>query len=615
MTEHLMIGVALILVLGISAQWLAWKLRLPSILVLLVFGFIAGPITHILDPDEILGDLLFPVVSISVAIILFEGGLSMKRSEIKTTGHVVRNLVSVGAVVTWFIATSGAFYILGMNFSLALLFGAILVVTGPTVIIPLLRHVRAVGPVSSVAKWEGIINDPIGAILAVLVFEGIVAAEFQAATTTIVISLLETVLVGVLLAMIGAYGLAFVLRRYWVPDYLQAGVALMVAVGAFALSNAIQKESGLVTVTLMGIILTNQKGLNIKPIIEFKENLGLLLLSALFIILSARLNLHDLAHIGLSSILFLALLIFVARPASVLASTIGSGLSWGEKIFLMWMAPRGIVAAAVTSVFALELAEEAGMAEAELMVPQIFLVIVGTVTIYGLSAAPLGRWLGVAQPNPQGNLIVGAHYWARLVGQALQQEGFKVLLIDANHENVTAAKLAGLPAVYGNVLSENIHQDLELGAFGRLLALTPNDEINALSTLHFAEVFGRANVFQLHPKESESSLQEVVPMPLRGRLLFSNDVTCERLTQRFEHGATIKRTPLTERFGLRDFQAMYGPTAIPLFLVDDNNVLHVFSSENRPTPRPGYVLISLVDPEQNRPESVFDSGPVVASVD
>ncbi|GAB4429786.1 MAG: sodium:proton antiporter [Anaerolineae bacterium] len=615
MTEHLLTGIALILVLGISAQWLAWKLRLPSILMLLLFGFFAGPITHLLDPDEVLGDLLFPVVSISVAIILFEGGLSLKRSEIRTTGHVVRNLVSVGALVTWAIAVAGAIYILELSFPLALLFGAILVVTGPTVIIPLLRHVRAVGPVSSIAKWEGIVNDPIGAILAVLVFEGIIAVEFQAATATIIISLLQTVLVGVLLAMAGAYGLAFMLRRYWVPDYLQAAVALMVAVGAFALSNIVQKEAGLVTVTLMGIILTNQKGLNIKPIIEFKENLGLLLLSALFIILSARLDLAELAHIGPRSLLFLVLLVLVARPASVLAATAGSGLKWGEKVFLMWMAPRGIVAAAVTSVFALELAEEAGMAEAELLVPEIFLVIVGTVTIYGLSAAPLGRWLGVAQPNPQGNLIVGAHHWARLVGRALQQEGFKVLLIDANHENVTAARLAGLPAVYGNVLSENIHHDLELGAFGRLLALTPNDEINALATLHFAEVFGRANVFQLHPKESETSLQEVVPLPLRGRLLFSTDVTCDRLTRRFEGGATVKRTPLTERFGLRDFQAMYGPSAIPLFLIDENHVLHVFSAENRPTPRAGHVLISLVDPEADRPDSVFDRSPVLTPAD
>ena len=212
MTEHLIFGIAAILVLGILAQWLAWRLHLPSILLLLLFGFVAGPVTHLIDPDELLGELLFPTVSISVAIILFEGGLTLKMSEIQTTGHVIRNLMTVGAAVTWGIATVGAIYILEMDISLALLFGAILVVTGPTVIIPLLRHVRAVGPISAIAKWEGIVNDPIGAILAVLVFEGIIAAGIQAAATTVVISLLQTIVIGLILATLGAYGLAFILR-------------------------------------------------------------------------------------------------------------------------------------------------------------------------------------------------------------------------------------------------------------------------------------------------------------------------------------------------------------------------------------------------------------------
>ncbi|RMF05096.1 MAG: hypothetical protein D6768_01755 [Chloroflexi bacterium] len=612
MSEEILVGIALILGLGIASQWLAWKLHLPSILVLLLAGFTAGPVTHWLNPDELLGDLLFPVVSISVAIILFEGGLSLKRSEIETTGHTVRNLVTVGAAVTWVIAAAGAYFILQLPIYLALLFGAILIVTGPTVIIPLLRHVRAVGHLSAIAKWEGIVIDPIGAILAVLVFEGIVAAELQTATTTIVISLIQTVLVGVLLAAIGAYGLAFVLRRYWVPDYLQSAVALTLVVAAFTASNFFQQESGLLTVTLMGIILANQKELNLKPIIEFKENLGVLLLSALFIILSARLRLEELGHIGVQSLLFLALLIFVARPISVWVSTLGSDLKWNEKLFLMWMAPRGIVAAAVTSVFALELAEKAGIVEAELMVPEIFLVIVGTVTVYGLSAAPLGRWLGVARPNPQGNLIVGAHRWARMLAQALQDEGFTVFLIDSNHKRVTEAKLAGLPAMNTNVLSETLHEKLDLGHFGRLLALTSNDEVNALSTLHFAEVFGRANVYQLHPRETESSLREIVPMPLRGRLLFNGNVTCDKLTHMFETGTVVKRTVLSDQFGYAQFKELHGDSAIPLFLIDESGTLNIFTVDNQPAPRSGHILISLVTEHAPQPPNI-DSPKQVAA--
>lgn len=599
MSDDLLYGLALILVLGIASQWLAWKLHLPSILVLLLAGFVAGPVTNLLNPDELLGDLLFPIVSISVAIILFEGGLSLKRSEIQTTGHTVRNLVTIGAVVTWGIAAVGAFFVLQMETSLALLFGAILVVTGPTVVIPLLRHVRAVGKLSAIAKWEGIVIDPIGAILAVLFFEGIVAAELQTATTTIAISLLQTIIVGVVLAGIGAYGLAFVLRRYWVPDHIQSAVALSLVVAVFALSNMIQKESGLVTVTLMGIILANQKKLNLKPIIEFKENLGVLLLSALFIILSARLQMDELAHIRVQSFLFLGVLIFVARPISVLVSTVRSGLKWNEKIFLMWMAPRGIVAAAVTSVFALELVEEAGIAKAELMVPEIFFVIVGTVTIYGLTAAPLGRWLGVARPNPQGNLIVGAHRWARMMAQALKEEGFTVFLVDTNHERVTEAKLAGLPAMYASVLSESLHDEIDLAGFGRLLALTSNDEVNALATLHFAEVFGQANVYQLHPREAASSLQEVVPMPLRGRLLFNPELSFNKVSHQFEVGAVVKRTVLSSQFGYVEFKELYNDTAIPLFLIDENRMLNIYTADNQPIPRPGQTLISLISENPN----------------
>ncbi len=597
MTEELLISIAVIIVLGLSAQWLAWRLRLPSILLLLLFGFLAGPVFHIVNPDEVLGDLLFPFVSIAVALILFEGGLSLKFSEIKTTGHVVRNLVTVGAVVTWVIAAAGAYYIIGMSAQLALLFGAILVVTGPTVIIPLLRHVQAVGRVSALAKWEGIVNDPVGAILAVLVFEAIIAVGLQQAAITVFISLLQTIFIGLILGAVCAFALAYVLRRYWIPDYLQSGVTLTVVIAAFAFSNMIQKESGLLTVTLMGIILTNRPGLSIKPIVQFKENLGLLLLSMLFIILSARLHLEALTHLGPQSIIFLLMLIFIARPASVFISTLRSGLTWKEKMFLAWMAPRGIVAAAVTSVFALELAEEAGMVEAEFMIAEMFLIIVGTVTVYGLTAAPVGRWLGVAQPNPQGVLFVGAQPWARTIAQTLQDEGYKVLLVDTNHDNISQARLSGLQATFASILSEEIHDELDLGGVGRLVALTHNDEVNALATLHFAELFGSGEVYQLPPEEAEGHLREVVSLPLRGRLLFTEEATYQYLNRRFRNGAVVKVTPITEQFTFGDYLDVYGSNALPLFLIRASGQLSLFTTDNQTTPpQAGQTIIGLVDP-------------------
>lgn len=598
MNEHVLIGIGIILVVGIAAQWLAWRFNLPSILLLLIAGFIVGPVTGWLDPDELLGDLLFPVVSISVALILFEGGLSLKLSEIKTTGHVIRNLMTIGALVTWVISAGAAHLVLGFELPIAMLMGAVLVVTGPTVIIPLLRHVRAVGRVSSIAKWEGIVNDPIGAILAVLVFEAIVASSrhgVQTATTTVVISLVEAILIGLILGGLSALLLAFLLRRYWIPDYLQNSVTLMLVILAFVFSNFTQKESGLFTVTLMGIVLANQKVASIKHIIEFKENLRVLLIAALFIVLAARLELADLAHLGWDSLAFLAILILFARPASIFLSTIKSGLNWREKLFLAWMAPRGIVAAAVTSVFALELVREAGYMQAELMVTEMFAIIIGTVTIYGLTAAPVGRWLKVAQPNPQGVLIVGAHPWARAIAAMLKAEGFQVLLVDTNRANISAARLAGLPAHCASILSDYIIDELNLGGLGYMLALTPNDEVNSLAALHFTEVFGRANVYQLPPKEIEHRRRETVSQPLRGRLLFGSELTYTYLADRIENGSSIKKTRLTEKFSYREFQELYGSQARSLFLINQTGELIILNPDNQPIPQPGQMVISLVN--------------------
>jgi NhaP-type Na+/H+ or K+/H+ antiporter len=591
-----MAAVAGIIVLGISAQWVAWRLRIPSILLLLVLGFIAGPLTGWLNPDELLGDLLFPLVSLSVALILFEGGLSLRISDLRVSGHAVRNLVTIGVIVAWILSATAAIYILDFDFPIALLFGAILVVTGPTVIMPLLRHIRAVGRISSITKWEGIVNDPIGAVLAVLVFEAVLASGLQESTTIVIISVIETFVIAAVFGGLVAWGLVQLLKRYWIPDYLQNSVILMAVIAAFTVSNLLQQESGLFTVTVMGIILANQKAISVKHITEFKENLGILLLSSLFIILAARLRLEDLSHLGWSSLLFLAALMLIIRPASVLLSTINSGLVWREKLFLIWMAPRGIVAAAVTAIFALELAEGAGYHQAELMVPEMFFIIVGTVTIYGLSAAPLGRWLGVAQPNPQGVLMVGAQRWVRAIAAALKAEGFEVLLVDTNRENLNQARLEGLPTFYASILSDYILDEIEVGGLGRLFALTSNDEVNSLASLHFIEVFGREKVYQLVPKESGTNRKESVSMPLRGRLLFAANMTHRELTRRFETGSVVKTTKLTNQFDYEDFLTLQGANTVPLLLVDELGNLRVFTTDQELLPKPGETLISMVGP-------------------
>ena len=599
LTEHLLIGLASIIVLGVSAQWIAWWLRVPAILLLLLFGLIAGPIAGFLDPDALMGDLLLPIVSISVAIVLFEGGLTLNMHELPKIGRVLRNLVSLGAGITWVISTVAAHLFLGLDWALSTLLGAILIVSGPTVIGPLLRHVRPIGQVGPILRWEGIVIDPIGAMLAVLVFEAILIGELRHATTEFGIGAILTIVIGSVLGLCGAWLLTFFFKRYWIPDFLQNPVTLMALISIFSASNALQEEAGLYAVTIMGIALANQKSVSVRHIIEFKENLRVVLISSLFILLAAHVQLDAISKIGWGGIGFLIVLIVIARPAAVAVSTLGSDLEWRERAFLAWIAPRGIVAAAVSSIFALRLTE-AGYPQAERFVAATFLVIIGTVAVYSLTASALARKLQLASPNPQGVLITGAHRWAREMASALKDAGHQVLLVDTNWENISAARMAGLPTHYGSILAEDAHDHLELGGIGRLLAVTPNDGINTLAALHFSELFSRAEVYQLPAQSKSPAQQGDPPHHLRGRLLFSPDASYAHLSEQFEAGAEIRKTRLTEEFDYDAFQAHYGGTAIPLFVINGRHSLGVYTTEQVASPRAGQTLISLVHPEEEQ---------------
>ena len=487
--DNPMSGIAAIIALGIGAQWLAWRLRVPSILLLLVTGFIAGPLTGWLNPEAVLGDLLFPIVSVSVGLILFEGGMSLRISELREIGAAIRNLILFGIPLTWLMISAAAAHFLGFDLQLSILFGALLVVTGPTVVLPLLRYLRPVGHVGSILKWEGILNDPVGATFAVLVLESILPDH---PSHGMLGGVVRTLLIGSLLGYLSTRILVALMSRYWIPDFLQAAVTLMAVVSAFTLSNIIQEESGLLTVTVMGVVLANQKSVAVKHILEFKENLRVLLISCLFIILAARLELSALEGVDWGGgFLFLAVLILVVRPLAVFLSTAGTSLTWQEKLFVSWMAPRGIVAAAVASLFSMRLIDM-GYPGAEKLVPVTFLIIVGTITVYGLTAYPLGLWAKVTSTKAQGVLMVGAHLWARKIGEVLSNEGFPVLLADTNRGNVNAARMAGLPTFFGNILAESSLEKLNLDGIGRMLAVTANDEANSLASLHFAEVFDRS---------------------------------------------------------------------------------------------------------------------------
>jgi NhaP-type Na+/H+ or K+/H+ antiporter len=590
--EKVMVGFSTILVLGIGAQWIASWLRIPSILLLLTFGFIAGPVAGVFDPDALFGDLLFPIVSVSVCLILFEGSLGLCFSDLRKIMGPLRNLLTIGVVVTWVCCAAAAYALLRLELSTSLLLGAILVVTGPTVVGPMLRHIRPTGVVGPIARWEGIVIDPIGAVLAVLVFEAIEsahAAGVQAAAWDAIEGLAKTVLIGLVVGGISAWVVAELLRRHWIDDHLQSPVTLMIVVAAFTGSNLFVHESGLFTVTLMGVLLANQAPILTKPVREFNENLSVLLISSLFILLAARVQLEDFSALGWRGPAFVAFTILAARPVAVFLSCVGSSLKLSERLFLAWLAPRGIVAAAVASLFALRMGES-GRA----LVPATFLVIVGTVVVYGLTTSKLAIRLGLASANPQGLLIAGAHAGVRAIAHAVQSAGFPVLLVDTNRWNINAARLEGLPTCYANILSEHATEQLDLGGIGRFLALTRNDEVNSLASMHFTELFGRAGVYQLLPEREGKGRADTAAEHLRGRFLFGPSVTYRVLDERFAAGWVVKTTRLTGEFTFDDYQDMYGPEALVLFVKTEPGELVIRTAESTTPPRAGQTLIGLV---------------------
>ena len=599
MSESLIVGIALVLVLGIGAEWLAWVLRLPSVLVLLLAGFLVGPALGLLDPDAVLGEALLPLVSISVAIILFEGSLSLRLADLHRIGRVVRRLLTAGLLVTWAIATVSSFVLFDIDLQVAVLLGAILVVTGPTVIVPLLLHLRPSGHSGPVLRWEGIILDPIGALLVVLVFEAIKAGGLGGASAAVGLTLFRTVFFGGLLGVLGAAVVVVSLKRYWIPDFLHSPLALALAVAAFALSDVLQSDSGLFAVTVMGIALANQNSVSIAHIVEFKENLRVLLISALFIILAARVDFAEMLAIAPRGLVFLAVLVVCARPLSVLLSTAGSRLAWRERLFIAWLAPRGIVAASVASVFALKL-EALGSPGADLIVPITFFVIVGTVVVYGLPAAHVARRLGIAERNPQGALIVGADTWVREIAVVLREQGAKVLVVDSSWPHLAAARMMGLHAVYSSILSQSALDDLDLGGLGRLFALSPVDEFNSLAVLHFLPVLGRSEVYQVAP-EGGGSPRSRLSLRLRGRILFGAEWSYSNLANLFARGASVKVTCLTAEFDYDAFFAYYGDAILPLFLVGPAERLQAFTEGSQLRPRAGQCLISVLDPDKYIP--------------
>ncbi len=510
-----MLELAGIVILGIIAQWVAWRFKIPAILPLILIGLLVGPIATLFTENG--GKLIEPIwngqkglfpgeglyyfVSLAISIILFEGGLTLRSSEIRNVGPVITKLITVGSLVTFFVGGLAAHYIFGLSWQISFLFSSLIIVTGPTVITPILRNIPLKQDISAVLKWEGILIDPIGALVAVLIFEFISVGEGQAYTMTALIEFGKILLFGVTFGFTFAHGLAFAIKRNLIPHYLLNVVSLSVVLLVFVESDIFAHESGLLAVVVMGMVMGNMNLPNIKELLYFKESLSVLLISILFILLAANINMSDLELIynWKTAILFVVV-VFLIRPLGVFLSASGSNLKLNEKVFIGWVGPRGIVAAGIASLFGSKLMLK-GEVGAEYITPLVFMIVLGTVLLNATTARYVAKLVGVFLKNSEGILIIGASQVSILIAEYLYQNNRHVVLIDNNEYNIKKAKELGLEAITANIYSDTLTDNIELNDVGYLMAMTGNPEINSYAINKFHDQFGENGSFRLVTSE------------------------------------------------------------------------------------------------------------------
>lgn len=540
--DEILIGAGLTVALAVGSQILAGVLRLPAIIVLLPVGFAAGALTDVVNPDDLLGPAFEPFVSLAVAVILYDAGLSLDlRRMLGATRRVVARLIVVGVPITWGVAGFMAWWLLDLSTQAAAMLGAILIVSGPTVVIPLLEFVRPTASLQRVLAWEGVLIDPVGAILGALVVHAIVSSTGPGGVVGGAGQFLGSVGTGVMGGLIGVVLLWLVLVKIGPGEVLDASVQLAVVLLVAAACDALRDDSGLVAAILMGLVLANRREFDIPIRRPFLETLVQLILGVLFISISATVTPSSLQGLVLPTLGLVAALVLVARPLQTALATARSPLERHERAFVAWMAPRGIVAAATASTFGASLVA-AGVGGAEKILPATFVVIVATVCLYGLTALPVARRLGVVRSGESRPLLVGDDPWVVDLGAALRDGGLTVA-VWAGHEGQRRRVVEkGLELADGELLAIATGQGAELEEVTMVLLLSDQDDFNALASA-LLEGSLEGQVFRLPERDGREG---AVSPYLGARRLFHDGLTGAALDRRHRAGARIVARPAAE---------------------------------------------------------------------
>lgn len=586
-----MVELAGIIILGIVAQWLAWRVRVPAILPLILIGLLVGPLSTYfpgvenkwLEPiyDEETGEGLFPgeylfyFVSLAIGVILFEGGLTLKRKEVREVGPVILRLITLGVVITFLGASLGARFVMGLSWPISFLFGGLVIVTGPTVIAPILQNIPLTRNIATVLKWEGILIDPIGALVAVLVFEFILSSDGgMSFTSHALIPFSKIILVGLALGFIAAHALYQMIKRDLIPHYLLNVFTLALVLGVFVFSDILAHESGLLSVVIMGMVLGNLDVPRLKEILSFKESLSVLLISILFILLAANINPDEIELIlsDWRSLALLGVIALVLRPLAVFTSTYQSDIQLREKLFISWVAPRGIVAAGIASLFGITLSK-AGTPDAEYITPLVFMIVLGTVLLNAATARPIARLLKVIQEASEGILIIGCNTASRLIGKYLQENDRHVVLTDNNSSSVEKAQEMGLEAFNANIYADDLSDQFELLDMGYMIAMTSSHDVNQYAVRKYRNIFGENGAFRLinqeELKKDGEELKELNIFSYTDDFLNFNEVARDH--------PHIWEYPIENREELLSLIKKMSrmQTRVPLFIKDPTGELHI----------------------------------------
>jgi NhaP-type Na+/H+ or K+/H+ antiporter len=587
---------ALVGALGVGAQWLAWRLNLPAIVLMLLAGLMVGPVFGILDPSVAMGDLLQPIVAIAVAIILFEGGLTLNFKSLRDAAVGVKRLVLVGGPIGWLASASVLHYVGGRSWATASVFGGIMIVTGPTVIAPLLRQARLKRRPAALLQWEAIVNDPAGALAAVLAFE--VVLVWQTATTveeaiwTLVIGIVVATLVG----LAAGWGIARSFSSGWVPEYMKVPVLFVSVLVTFAASDALLHESGLLAVTIMGVWIANAHLPSHAEMHRFKEHATILLVSGVFILLAANMTRETLLAMNWQTLATVAAVILIARPLTVLISLAFSNIPWAERLLVAFTGPRGVVLVAVAGLFGDRLVQ-AGIEDAAQISTLAFALVAGTVVLHGFTLKPIAGLLGLTASSTPGVLIVGGNRWSVELGSLLKKLDLPVMISDPNRSHLRDAREAGLQIYTGDILSEGAEHRLDLMAYETVIAATDNDAYNTLVATDLAPEFGRENVYQL-TRETSDSARYVLPPKLGGRHIGAGE-TYWQVQRRMWDGWEFRATTLSDEFTIKDWFDTH-PEGIPIADIGPNGTLRILGPDDTPKDTRGTRLIAMLPMKEHR---------------